>query len=145
MRLSPALAALAVVSATACAPGETSTTPPAVTVTATVTASPSDEPSSEPTTASPSRRTPSTHTPGTDTPGTKTSERLPDVTGMNLQAAQDLLQAQGFYVLDDQDATGQNRLQVFDRNWVVVRQTPAAGKRVPTTTKVVLYAKKRGE
>lgn len=145
MRLSPALAALAVVSATACAPGETSTTPPAVIVTATVTASPSDEPSSEPTTASPSRRTPSTHTPGTDTPGTKTSERLPDVTGMNLQAAQDLLQAQGFYVLDDQDATGQNRLQVFDRNWVVVRQTPAAGKRVPTTTKVVLYAKKRGE
>jgi beta-lactam-binding protein with PASTA domain len=140
MRLSPALAALAVVSATACAPGATSTAPPAVTVTATVTASPSAGLSSEPTTASPSRRTPSTNT-----PGTKTSGRLPDVTGMNLQAAQDMLQAQGFYVLDDQDATGQNRLQVFDRNWVVVRQTPAAGKRVPTTTKVVLYAKKRGE
>jgi hypothetical protein len=34
---------------------------------------------------------------------------------MNLQAAQDLLQARGFYVLDDQDATGQGRRGVCSR------------------------------
>ncbi|WP_432863621.1 PASTA domain-containing protein [Microbispora rosea] len=70
---------------------------------------------------------------------------LPDVVGMNLQAAQDTMQAVGFYVLDDQDDTGQHRLQVFDRNWVVTRQEPPAGKRVPTDTLVVLWAKKYGE
>ncbi|WP_405393437.1 PASTA domain-containing protein [Microbispora hainanensis] len=65
--------------------------------------------------------------------------------GMNLQAAQDKLQAAGFYVLDDQDATGQGRFQVFDRNWVVTRQKPAAGRKISTDTLVVLYAKKYGE
>ncbi|WP_204052177.1 PASTA domain-containing protein [Microbispora siamensis] len=70
---------------------------------------------------------------------------LPDVVGMNLQAAQDTMQAAGFYVLDDQDDTGQHRLQVFDRNWVVTRQEPAAGTKVPTDTLVVLWAKKYGE
>lgn len=64
---------------------------------------------------------------------------------MNLQAAQDKLQAAGFYVLDDQDATGQGRFQVFDRNWVVTRQKPAAGRKISTDTLVVLYAKKYGE
>jgi hypothetical protein len=70
---------------------------------------------------------------------------LPNVVGMNLQQGQDAMQAAGFYLLDDQDAGGQNRLQVYDRNWVVTRQTPAAGRKVPTDTPVVLYAKKYGE
>lgn len=76
----------------------------------------------------------------------KTAARvLPDVVGMNLQKGQDTMQAAGFYILDDQDATGRNRLQVFDRNWVVTRQVPPAGKKVPLDTRVVLYAKKIGE
>lgn len=70
---------------------------------------------------------------------------LPNVVGMNLQAGQDAMQATGFYFLDDQDDTGQHRLQIFDRNWVVTRQEPAAGRRVSTNTKVVLWAKKIGE
>ncbi|MDP9870215.1 MULTISPECIES: PASTA domain-containing protein [Streptosporangium] len=70
---------------------------------------------------------------------------LPNVVGMNLQKGQDTMQAAGFYVLNDKDATGQNRLQVFDRNWVVTRQTPAAGRKVPIDTLVTLYAKKIGE
>jgi hypothetical protein len=70
---------------------------------------------------------------------------LPNVVGMNLQQGQDAMQASGFYILDDQDATGQNRLQVYDRNWVVTKQTPAAGRKVPTDTPVILYAKKYGE
>lgn len=69
---------------------------------------------------------------------------LPDVVGQDLQAAQDEAQAAGFYVLDDQDASGQNRLQVLDRNWTVCRQEPAAGTH-PTDTPVVLYAVKDTE
>ncbi|MEU0199145.1 MULTISPECIES: PASTA domain-containing protein [unclassified Streptomyces] len=69
---------------------------------------------------------------------------LPDLVGQDLQAAQDEAQAAGFYVLDDQDASGQNRLQVMDRNWVVCSQEPSAGTH-PTDTKVVLFAVKDGE
>ncbi|WP_220182845.1 PASTA domain-containing protein [Sphaerisporangium album] len=70
---------------------------------------------------------------------------LPNVVGMNLQAAQDKLQATGFYVLNDKDATGQGRFQVLDRNWVVTQQTPGAGQKLPTDTLITLYAKKYGE
>ncbi|WP_081937730.1 PASTA domain-containing protein [Streptosporangium roseum] len=70
---------------------------------------------------------------------------LPDVVGMNLQQGQDTMQAAGFYILDDQDSTGQGRLQIFDRNWVITEQDPAAGRKVETDTPVTLYAKKYGE
>ncbi|WP_211264326.1 PASTA domain-containing protein [Streptosporangium amethystogenes] len=70
---------------------------------------------------------------------------LPDVVGMNPQKGQDTMQAAGFYLLNDKDATGQNRFQVYDRNWVVTKQTPAAGRKVTVDTLVTLYAKKIGE
>ncbi|MER5937019.1 PASTA domain-containing protein [Streptomyces sp. NPDC001928] len=69
---------------------------------------------------------------------------LPDLVGQDLQAAQDAAQAAGFYVLDDQDASGQDRLQVFDRNWTVCSQDPEAGTH-PTDTAVTLYAVKDTE
>ncbi|MGS2640151.1 PASTA domain-containing protein [Streptosporangium sp. G12] len=83
-------------------------------------------------------------------PSTKKEEvaekrTLPDVVGMNLQEGQDTMQAAGFYVLNDKDATGQNRLQVYDRNWVVTKQSPAAGRKVTVDTLITLYAKKIGE
>jgi len=130
MRFAPALAT-AVILTTSCTPGGASTPPPVVvTVTATPPAPPAE---TSPTPA--------------DTPSSQAAERkkLPDVTGMNLQAAQDHLQAADLWVLNDKDATGQNRFQVLDRNWQVVRQTPAAGKRIPTDTLITLYAKKIGE
>ncbi|WP_189240508.1 PASTA domain-containing protein [Planomonospora parontospora] len=70
---------------------------------------------------------------------------LPNVIGMSLQEGQDTMQAAGFYVLNDKDATGQNRFQVSDRNWVVTDQSPAAGVSVSTNTLITLYAKKIGE
>ncbi|MFF7485627.1 PASTA domain-containing protein [Streptomyces luteogriseus] len=79
----------------------------------------------------------------TDTGEAETAE-LPDVVGMDLQAAQDEAQAAGFYVLDDQDASGQKRLQVFDRNWTVCSQEPQPGTH-PTDTPVTLFAVKDGE
>ncbi|MFC8045634.1 calcium-binding protein [Nocardia sp. NPDC057353] len=46
---------------------------------------------------------------------------------MNLQDAQDTIQAAGVFFSRSVDATGKGRAQVMDRNWVVVGQTPAAG------------------
>ncbi|GAA4942308.1 hypothetical protein HD597_001112 [Nonomuraea thailandensis] len=119
--------ALAVITAavlTACGTGAPPAAPAVETVTATV------------------QPTPATTTPATPA---ATHRPLPDVVGMNLQEGQDTLQAAGFYVLNDKDATGQNRLQVLDRNWVVTRQSPAAGRKVSTDTLITLYAKKIGE
>ncbi|WP_031104297.1 PASTA domain-containing protein, partial [Streptomyces sp. NRRL S-146] len=76
--------------------------------------------------------------------GEAETAELPDVVGMDLQAAQDEAQAAGFYVLDDQDASGQKRLQVFDRNWTVCSQEPEAGTH-PTDTAVTLFAVKDTE
>ncbi|NUP24370.1 MAG: PASTA domain-containing protein [Streptomyces sp.] len=72
------------------------------------------------------------------------SATLPDLVGLDLQAAQDEAQAAGFYVLDDQDASGQGRLQIYDRNWTVCSQDPEAGA-YPTDTPVTLYAVKDDE
>jgi beta-lactam-binding protein with PASTA domain len=55
---------------------------------------------------------------------------MPDVVGMNLQAAQNHLQAvtdYGVPLSTSTDGSGQGRMQVMDRNWVVCEQTPAAG------------------
>jgi beta-lactam-binding protein with PASTA domain len=71
--------------------------------------------------------------------------KVPNVVGKNHQLAQDLMQAKGLYNLREEDATGANRMLVWDRNWVVVRQSPKAGKRVPVDTVVTLSSKKIGE
>ncbi len=68
------------------------------------------------------------------------SKPLPNVVGMDLQLAQDTLQAAGFYALKSHDAKGLNRNQVLDRNWTVVDQTPRAGATVPTSQVVDLGA-----
>ncbi|MGW5050769.1 PASTA domain-containing protein [Actinokineospora sp. NPDC004072] len=68
---------------------------------------------------------------------------VPDVVGMEHQAAQDALQAAGFHYLTEEDATGQGRLLVSDRNWVVVAQDPPAGAVVPQSDKILLRSKKK--
>ncbi|MFJ8786976.1 DUF3761 domain-containing protein [Streptomyces sp. NPDC102476] len=55
-----------------------------------------------------------------------------DFIGMGLQAAQGAAQADGIYNLDSTDATGQDRQQLWDRNWRVCAQTPAAGEAMST-------------
>ncbi|WP_211267444.1 PASTA domain-containing protein [Nonomuraea candida] len=135
----PALAVLATAFLTACGAG-TAPAAPVETVTATVQATPTPTPTP---TASPDETDPPKRE---GSPSEAAEEkRLPNVVGMNLQEGQDTLQAAGFYVLNDKDATGQNRLQVLDRNWVVTKQTPPAGRKVSTDTLITLYAKKIGE
>jgi hypothetical protein len=70
---------------------------------------------------------------------------VPDVVGMNHQYAQDEMQAAGLYSLDERDATGQDRLLLWDRNWVVVSQDPPAGTEVTEDATITLSSKKEGE
>jgi hypothetical protein len=49
---------------------------------------------------------------------------------MNLQVAQDTIQAAGVFFSRSEDASGQGRYQVLDSNWIVVAQMPAPGTAV---------------
>lgn len=71
--------------------------------------------------------------------------KVPNVIGENHQYAQDTMQAAGLYMLDERDATGQDRMLVWDRNWVVVEQDPPAGTMVDENTTITLSSKKEGE
>ena len=51
-----------------------------------------------------------------------------DVMCMNLQDAQDLIQDQGIFLTRSKDASGQDRNQIYDRNWIVVSQNIAVGE-----------------
>ena len=52
---------------------------------------------------------------------------MPDVMCRNLQEAQDTIQRAGVFFSRSEDATGADRNQVIDSNWLVVGQTPAPG------------------
>ena len=71
--------------------------------------------------------------------------KVPNVVGMDHQLAQDTMQAAGLYNLSEEDATGQDRALLFDRNWTVVEQEPAAGTTVTADQTIVLRSKKDGE
>ncbi|GAB6899686.1 PASTA domain-containing protein [Kineosporia succinea] len=70
---------------------------------------------------------------------------MPDLVGRNLQDAQDVLQSRGSYLLDQVDATSQNRFQLLDSEWRVCHQSPKAGQHVLKTELVRLEAVKTGE
>jgi hypothetical protein len=70
---------------------------------------------------------------------------MPELVGMVLQDAQDKLQSLGSYMLDQQDATGLDRMQILDSNWKVCSQAPAPGARVPLSATVALASVKLSE
>ncbi|GAA2145733.1 PASTA domain-containing protein [Actinomadura napierensis] len=122
----------ATVALTACEPA-TSTAAPAKTVTVAPTPSDTVTPASKATPTPVKTRTEPTRI------------RVPNVVGHNHQKAQNEMQAHGLYMLAEKDATGQGRMLLWDRNWVVVRQTPHAGTLVKSTATITLYSKKIGE
>ncbi|MFW0793336.1 PASTA domain-containing protein [Gordonia sp. CPCC 205515] len=69
----------------------------------------------------------STEPAATTTTTTETQAIMPNVVCMNLQLAQDAIQAAGVFFSRSRDATGQGRHQILDRDWVVVGQTPDPG------------------
>ena len=70
---------------------------------------------------------------------------MPNVVGLDHQAAQNALQGEGLYALDEKDCSGQDRLLLFDRNWEVVKTDPPAGTKVSEATTITLCSVKQGE
>lgn len=101
---------------------ERSTTTTEATTTTTETTEPPTTASTEPpTTAAPETTT-------TVTTMASPQAVMPVVPcGTNLQDAQDLVQDAGAFLSRSEDATGQGRNQVMDRNWTVIAQSPPPG------------------
>jgi hypothetical protein len=70
---------------------------------------------------------------------------MPDLVGAVLQDAQDRLQSLGSYSLDQEDASGVDRLQLLDSNWIVCRQSPPSGIEVSLDRLVTLWSVKIDE
>lgn len=70
---------------------------------------------------------------------------VPNVSGIDHQLAQDTLQAAGFYMIDEVDCTGQDRMMLWDRNWTVETQKPAPGTQASTDATITLCSVKDGE
>jgi hypothetical protein len=91
----------------------------------------------------------STVTLGKDRPkpprGTRREVVVPDVVGLDHQLAQDTMQAAGLLRLTEQDASGEDRLLLWDRNWTVVEQWPLPGARVSRSQVVMLSSVKDDE
>ncbi|MEU5001564.1 PASTA domain-containing protein [Streptomyces sp. NPDC021622] len=70
---------------------------------------------------------------------------VPDLVGEILQDAQDEAQAAGLWNLESEDAWNQGREQLWDRNWHVCEQNPAAGEKVDEDTQVMFTTAKFDE
>ncbi len=89
---------------------------------------------------SPATTTPTTTAPSASAPAAPI--KVPDVSGMNHQDAQDAMQRAGLYNLREVDGTGQGRALVIDRNWRQTGQDPAPGTEVPPDAVITLTAVK---
>ena len=70
---------------------------------------------------------------------------VPNVVCKDLQSAQDALQSAGFFNLHSKDGSGKGRLQILDRNWVVIAQSVPVGATPGLEASITLTAVKFGE
>ncbi len=137
-------AAAAIASLTACSPNASPQAPAPATVTVTAEAEAKPEIPEEP-------ETPETPSPESTEPSAPAAEpveetfTMPDLVGMNLQLAQDTLQSLNSWFIDQEDASGLDRMQMVDSNWQVCRQDPAPGTAVPISTIVTVWNVKLDE
>lgn len=64
---------------------------------------------------------------------------MPDVIGMDLQGAQDMVQSVSggeVWFSSSTDLTGQGRAQISDRNWQVCTSTPPVGSAFTVSTDI---------
>jgi len=119
------------------------TDPTPAPATITVTATPSAEPSpTQATSPKPKKQKPA------KAANTADSWTMPNQVGQDLQASQDRIQAitgNPFFYTASKDATGQSRFQVWDRDWQVCSQKPAAGTRFNDDTDITFYVVKDTE
>jgi endonuclease YncB( thermonuclease family) len=98
------------------------------------------------TTAAPTTTEVPTTIPAITTTADESAGVMPDVVGLDLQTAQDTIQAETeLSWSDSRDATGQDRAQIVDSNWTVVGQTPAAGSPLNIGDTPMLDVVKQGE
>lgn len=71
-------------------------------------------------------------------------KRMPDLICMGLQDAQNEIQDRGVFFSRSEDATGDGRRQIWDRNWIVVAQDPEPGAGIGEN-EAVLYVVKNDE
>lgn len=69
-------------------------------------------------------------------------KRMPDVVCMGLQDAQNEIQDRGVFFSKSEDATGDGRRQLWDRNWIVVAQEPEPGEPIGENEAVLFVVKK---
>lgn len=70
---------------------------------------------------------------------------MPALVGMNLQRAQNQLQARGSFILTQTDGTGEGRFQMLDYGWKVCAQDPPAGSVTDIVRMVELVTVKLSE
>jgi hypothetical protein len=70
---------------------------------------------------------------------------VPAVVCRDLPTAEETLEDAGFRDVRSEDATGQVRHQIIDRNWIVVSQGVRPGTRTGRWTRIVLRVVKAGE
>lgn len=134
-----ALAILVAASSTGCAAPPRSEPP----VTVTVTAEPDGAASAqEPAQEQPA---PEEQPAEASAPAAEETFEMPALVGVDLQLAQDTLQALDSWVLDQTDASGLGRMQINDSNWSVCAQDPPPGSVVPISTVVTLASVKLDE
>jgi hypothetical protein len=83
-----------------------------------------------------------------DAPGFGTPAKagvVPNTACMDLQLAQDKSEAAGYHNLRSQDASGKGRRPFYDRDWVVVSQSPAAGTKAGSGTRIVFQVLAYGD
>ena len=71
--------------------------------------------------------------------GSAQSWTMPDLTGSDLQGAQDAIQSLTngeIFFSDSHDASGQGRNQILDRGWQVCTQDPAPGSTITPDTNI---------
>jgi hypothetical protein len=64
---------------------------------------------------------------------------MPDLTGGDLQGAQDAIQSltnDAIFFTDSHDASGEGRAQLLDRGWQVCTQDPAPGSKITPDTNI---------
>jgi PASTA domain-containing protein len=71
--------------------------------------------------------------------GSAESWTMPDLTGKDLQTAQDSIQSltnDAIFFTDSHDASGQGRHQILDRDWQVCDQDPEPGTEITPDTNI---------
>ena len=84
---------------------------------------------------------------GLASPSSADSWTMPNLIGKDLQGAQDAIQSltsDAAWYSSSTDLTGQGRMQIDDRNWVVCSSTPPPGGTFTTSTKVDFGVVKKG-